>query len=140
MVYPMVSPMMAPMVADTATHTGLMSSVCREDSSAALTSTISPGSGMPRLSQSDDHADHQVHRERWMVSRIASTFIGQGCRIAVGDRREPRVHPDRTQLSRLRRYSVPTPSRTRLIIRIAVASTLICGGTAAFTAAFTYSG
>ena len=42
--------------------------------------------------------------------------------------------------NRLRRYSVPTASRIRLITRIAVASTLICGGTAAFTAAFTYSG
>ncbi len=64
---------------------------------------------------------------------------------AVADRDEqgPRLGHRRrwTRPSiRLRRYSVPTASRIRLITRIAVASTLICGGTAAFTAAFTYSG
>src|SRR6476620_9259279 len=48
--YPIVSPTMAPMVAAAATPTGLMSRVWRDDSSAALTSAISPGNGMPRLS------------------------------------------------------------------------------------------
>ena len=52
----------------------------------------------------------------------------------------PTATPSRSASIRLRRYSVPTASRIRLITRIAVASTLICGGTAAFTAAFTYSG
>src|SRR3954468_551584 len=48
--YPIVSPTMAPMVAAVATPTGLMSRVWRDDSRAALTSAISPGNGMPRLS------------------------------------------------------------------------------------------
>ena len=48
--YPMVSPMTAPRVAATPTHTGLISSVWRDASNAALTSAISPGNGIPRLS------------------------------------------------------------------------------------------
>ena len=42
--------MIAPVMAATPTHTGLISRFSREDSSAALTNAISPGSGMPRLS------------------------------------------------------------------------------------------
>ena len=41
---------MAPMVAAAPTPIGLMSRVWREASTAALTSAISPGNGMPRLS------------------------------------------------------------------------------------------
>ena len=49
----------------TPTHTGLMSRVCRDDSSAALTSAISPGSGMPRLSIPMMRPTVEVHRQRW---------------------------------------------------------------------------
>src|SRR3954469_21188527 len=48
--YPIVSPTIAPMVAAVATPTGLMSGVWRGDKRGALTSAISPGNGMPRLS------------------------------------------------------------------------------------------
>ena len=42
--------MMAPMIAATPTQTGLIPRDSRVDINAALTRTISPGSGMPRLS------------------------------------------------------------------------------------------
>ena len=42
--------MIAPVIAAMPTQTGLMSRLSRVESNAALTSAISPGSGMPRLS------------------------------------------------------------------------------------------
>ncbi len=42
--------MIAPVLADTAIQSGEMSSSWRDDSSDAVTSMISPGSGTPRLS------------------------------------------------------------------------------------------
>src|SRR5699024_7589828 len=47
---PIESPATAPAEAQTATHTGEMSKLSREDSSAAEINVISPGNGMPRLS------------------------------------------------------------------------------------------
>ncbi len=81
--------------------------------------------GYAETFQTDDQTDDQVHRQRW-----------DGFQYRV-DRHPPRMPyprrlPERTgwfacrsQVSRLRRYRVPTPSRIRLITRIAVASTLI---------------
>ena len=81
--------MIAPIVAAAPTHTGLMSRVCRDASSAALTSAISPGSGMPRLSIPMIRPTTTYTASGGMDSRIDSTFTRQECRIDCGCRREP---------------------------------------------------
>ena len=70
----MVSPTIAPSVAAAPTPTGLMSSVWREASSAALTSAISPGSGMPRLSRPMTSPTMRYTANGGIVSSNASTF------------------------------------------------------------------
>src|SRR5437879_6501700 len=66
--------MIAPVVAATPTHTGLMSRVLRDASSAALTRAISPGSGMPRLSRPMIPPTIRYTAIGGIVCRISSTF------------------------------------------------------------------
>src|SRR5690242_21166191 len=66
--------MMAPIVAEAPTATGSMSRVWRDASSAALTSAISPGSGMPRLSRPMIPPTTRYTAIGGIVWRISSTF------------------------------------------------------------------
>ena len=83
MVYPIESPTIAPMMAATPTQTGLMSRFSREDSSAALTSAISPGRGIPRLSSPMTSPTVRYTASAGMDSRNGSIVTGSGCPIAV---------------------------------------------------------
>ena len=65
---------MAPRAAAAATPTGLMSTLWRDASSAALTRAISPGSGMPRLSIPMTAATTRYAAIGGIVCRIASMF------------------------------------------------------------------
>lgn len=86
----------------------------------------------PRTDDGHPHLHHRMEQARPPVRRNcipAAKVRGRACRNAIPAWRQPSNF--------LRRYSVPTASSARLTSRIAVASTLICGGIAALTAALT---
>ena len=68
--------MIAPALPATAIHSGDTSSSCRDDSSAALTSTISPGRGMPRLSKPITMPTVRYTNSGGIVSSSESTVMG----------------------------------------------------------------
>src|SRR5262249_50168904 len=111
--YPIVSPMMAPIVAAAPTATGLMSSVCREASSAALTSAISPGSGIPRLSMPMTAPTTRYTASGGIVCSTASTFTP--LRLPFDWRISGRVSEEfqHRGVDDLRRFDEPEVARIR---------------------------
>src|SRR5580704_1663969 len=79
MAYPIESPITAPITAAAPTPTGLTASSCRDDSSAALTRTISPGSGMPRLSSPTTTPTTTYTVSGGMDCKRASTVMAKEC-------------------------------------------------------------
>src|ERR1700723_3023581 len=95
--YPIESPTTAPMTAATPTPIGLISAAWWDASNAALTRTISPGSGMPRLSSPMTAPTVASTAGAGMAVNRESTFTGRTMpdRCAQGLARHMDVRPRR---------------------------------------------